>query len=92
MSAKQRRDPCSGPLRTQRITGSEFPISLQPDWPIEQQLFLTAESWRVLQWVGAQNKDFGAGLQTDFTRGLVSSVVKTILVKFMSTFVICLVL
>ena len=40
---------------------------------------------------GSQNKHFGAGLQTDF-RGLVSSVVKTILVKFMSNFVICLVL
>ena len=39
---------------------------------------------------GAQNKDFGAGLQTDL-RGLVSSVVKTILVKFMSNFVICFV-
>ena len=40
---------------------------------------------------GPQNKHFGAGLQTDL-RGLVSSVVKTILVKFMSNFVICLVL
>ena len=29
MSAKQRRDPCSGPQRIQRFAGSVFPISFR---------------------------------------------------------------
>ena len=41
-----------GPQRTQRITGSVFRISLQPDWrsrQTKQRPFLTGQSWRVLK-------------------------------------------
>ena len=40
------------PQRTQRITGSAFRISLQPDWrsrQTKQRPFLTGQSWRVLK-------------------------------------------
>ena len=54
-SVKQRRDPCSGPQPTQRITRSAFRISLQPDWLLsvlrqtKQRSFLTGQSWCVLK-------------------------------------------
>ena len=35
-TASKHREPCSGPQRTQRITGSAFRISLQPDWRSRQ--------------------------------------------------------
>ena len=44
------------PQRTQRITGSAFRISLQPDWllPVlrqtKQRSFLTGQSWCVLKY------------------------------------------
>ena len=40
------------PQRTQRITGSVFQISLQPDWrsrQTKQRPFLTGQSWRILK-------------------------------------------
>ena len=51
-------------LRTQRITGSAFRISLEPHWPIEQWLFWQANR--------------SACLHTDSTRGLVSSAARGI--------------
>ena len=38
-SAKQCRDPCSGPQRTQQITGSAFQIYFHPDWQIGNVFF-----------------------------------------------------
>ena len=66
------------PQWTQRIPGRAFWILLQPDWQINNG-FLTGQSYHTLKsWhtVGPQNKDFGAGLQADLTRGLVLSVVQ----------------
>ena len=37
--AKQCRDPCSGPQRTQQITGSAFQIYFHPDWQIGNVFF-----------------------------------------------------
>ena len=39
MSAKQCRDPCSGPQRTQQITGSVFQIYFHPDWQFDNVFF-----------------------------------------------------
>ena len=62
-SAKQRQDPCSGPQRIQRITGSAFQISLHPDWQVDNGIFnrpIMTRTQILVHRPGAQNKDFGA--------------------------------
>ena len=51
------------PHRTQRITESEFRVSLQPDWQIDNWIFFFRPNMTQLQSQytgGVQNKDFGA--------------------------------
>ena len=71
-SVKQGPGPCDLDLQwSQQISGSAFWISLQTDWSIKQY-FLTGQynhgrySNPTTQ-LGAQNKDFGPGSQTDLT-------------------------
>ena len=70
-TATQRRDPCSGPQRTQWITGNAFRISFHPDWQINSGFFnrpiMTPTQILVLSW-GIQNKDFGAVSKSGLTR------------------------
>ena len=72
-SVKQRQDPFSGPQRIQQIIGSSFQISFHPDWQIHKGFFKQANHGAYSNpgtQMGAQNKDFGAVLQTDLTRVL----------------------
>ena len=57
-STKQRRDPCSDPQRTQRITGSAFRISSHLDWEIDN----------ALSWCALKSWYTGGGLEQGFWR------------------------
>ena len=54
-----------GPQQTQRITGKALRISFHPDWQINNGIFNRPIRARTQIQVRAQNKDFGALLQTD---------------------------
>ena len=74
-SAKQCRDPCSGPQTdsTNYWKIYTFWISFQPDWQIDNSFFsrpIKVHTQTLIQLLG-QNKDFGPVWQTDFTWSLV---------------------